>query len=118
MFSCLQAKQSNTFYIYLLSKHEREFQVVEFYAGVGRVASLAKWVGYKTAAIDVLYGENRAKPGGRKPMDINGSAGFVSLDLSCFFQGGFYEHVQPTTGIHYLLIHKPLSKRPVNMRLT
>ncbi|CAK9088197.1 unnamed protein product [Durusdinium trenchii] len=60
-----------------VEKHEREFQVVEFYAGVGRVASLAKWVGYKTAAIDVLYGENRAKPGGRKPMDINGSAGFV-----------------------------------------
>lgn len=57
--------------------------VVELFAGVARISRLASWVGLKARAYDLTYLPLR-KPYGRKrgfirrkPMDINGSAGFA-----------------------------------------
>ena len=57
-----------------------ERQVLEFFAGVGRIAALAKFCGYKSSALDIRYGEERyQKAGKRSPMDINSNAGLVWL---------------------------------------
>ena len=57
-------------------------EVVELFAGVGRIARLGSWMGYKSRAFDLNYvplkrsfmkrGQYR-----RPAMDINGSAGIV-----------------------------------------
>lgn len=63
-----------------LPKIEEEYQVLEYFAGVGRVAALAKFCHYRSAALDIKYGEEgflRAKK--RSPMDINSDAGLVQL---------------------------------------
>ena len=58
------------------------FQLLEFFAGKGRVARLGKRAGYRSAAVDILYGEESAiRAGRRPPMDINSSAGLVLLRL-------------------------------------
>ena len=57
-----------------------EGQVLEFFAGVGRIAALAKYCGYKSSALDIRYGEERYhKAGKRSPMDINSNSGLVWL---------------------------------------
>ena len=57
-----------------------EYQVLEFYAGVGRVAAMSKYVGYRSCALDVEYGRERFdKQGKRSPMDINSDSGLVRL---------------------------------------
>lgn len=54
------------------------YQVIEFFAGVGRIAALAKHCGYKSAAIDLTYGQDvGARMGKRSPMDLNSNAGMV-----------------------------------------
>ena len=63
-----------------LPKIEEEYQVLEYFAGVGRVAALAKFCHYRSAALDIKYGEEgflRAKK--RSPMDIDSDAGLVQL---------------------------------------
>ena len=63
-----------------LPKIQEEYQVLEYFAGVGRVAALAKFCHYRSAALDIKYGEERflqAKK--RSPMDINSDAGLVRL---------------------------------------
>ena len=57
-----------------------EYQVLEFYAGVGRIAAMSKYVGYRSCALDVEYGRERFdKQGKRSPMDINSDSGLVRL---------------------------------------
>lgn len=54
------------------------FQVIEYFAGVGRIAQVAHRKGYQSVAFDLTYGEERAaRVGKRSPMDINSNAGFV-----------------------------------------
>ncbi|CAK9083728.1 Uncharacterized protein SCF082_LOCUS39732 [Durusdinium trenchii] len=36
-----------------IPKPPQEYQFLEFYAGVGRIATLAKWCGFATAAVDI-----------------------------------------------------------------
>lgn len=62
-----------------IPKPPQEYQFLEFYAGVGRIATLAKWCGFATAAVDIRYGAHRQREGKRRPMDINGNAGLVFL---------------------------------------
>lgn len=66
-----------------IPKPQNEYQLLEFYAGVGRIASLAKWCGFSTVAVDIQYGAHRQREGKRRPMDINGNAGLVFLKLLC-----------------------------------
>ena len=62
----------------------KPFQVLEFFAGVARVASLAKFMGYCSAAVDINYGkEHGTNRGSRPPMDINSNAGLMCLGLIC-----------------------------------
>ena len=64
-----------------------ELDVVEMFAGVARIAKLAAWLGMKSRAYDIAYcpvrNPYRKKRNKlpRSPMDLNGSAGFVSLRL-------------------------------------
>ena len=63
---------------------DRPFQLLEFFAGKGRVATAGRRARYRTAAVDILYGREEAiKLGRRPPMDINSSAGLVLLGLLC-----------------------------------
>lgn len=64
----------------LPKQEDSPYQVVEYFAGVERVASLAKHCHFSSAAVDVLYGqEGPRKPGKRRPLDLNGSAGLACL---------------------------------------
>lgn len=61
--------------------------VVELFAGVGRIAKLASWLGLNARAYDIAYTpiwKPKRKRGQlrRKPMDLNGAAGFVCL---CYY---------------------------------
>ena len=57
------------------------YQVVEYFSGVARIATLSRYCGYTTAALDIEYGMQYAKDHGkRSPMDINSNAGLVLLD--------------------------------------
>ena len=54
------------------------YEVLELFAGVGRIAALSKYAGYKSAAVDLDYSkETWERQGKRSPMDINGDAGLV-----------------------------------------
>lgn len=58
----------------------RPYEVVEFYAGVGRIAGMAKYAGMSSAAVDLEYGKDLgAARGSRPPMDINSNAGLLPL---------------------------------------
>lgn len=57
---------------------QSEYDVLEFFAGVGRIARLSEKVGMKSVAYDIDYGNSRAKQSGkRSAMDLNSSAGLV-----------------------------------------
>lgn len=53
-------------------------EVLEYFAGVGRIAQLAQWVGYKSCAYDRDFAKPR--PGKRGAMDLNSDAGLVLLN--------------------------------------
>ena len=64
------------------------YQVLELFAGVGRVAALAKFAGFKSAAVDLDYSkEIWQRQGKRSPMDINSDAGLVSFDCNLYELG-------------------------------
>ena len=53
-------------------------QVIEYFAGVGRIAYMAERVGYQSVGYDLDYGKTCAsKSGKRNPLDLNSNAGFV-----------------------------------------
>ena len=57
---------------------QTEYEVLEFFAGVGRIARLSQKVGMTSVAYDIDYGNARAKRSGkRSSMDLNSSAGLV-----------------------------------------
>lgn len=63
-----------------LPEPETPHQVIEFYAGVGRIAALAQYTGYKSVAVDLEYGKSFGlERGSRPPMDINSNAGLMWL---------------------------------------
>ena len=66
------------------------YQVIEMFAGVGRIAGLSKFAGFKSAAIDIEYAKERwERVGKRSPMDINSDAGLLSrVCITVFFQSG------------------------------
>ena len=53
------------------------YQVIEFFAGVGRIAALAKFVGFRSCAVDVEYGKTSTRKGSRPPMDLNSNGGLL-----------------------------------------
>ncbi len=57
------------------------FEVLEFFAGVGRIAGISKYCGYKSAAVDLDYGRY-SSVGSRSSMDINSDAGLVLLNCN------------------------------------
>ena len=63
------------------------YQVIEMFAGVGRIAGLSKFAGFKSAAIDIEYAKERwERVGKRSPMDINSDAGLLSrVCITVFF---------------------------------
>ena len=68
--------------------HEN-LECVEFFAGVGRIAGLARGVGLQAAAYDIQYGEGaHRKAGARSAMDLNSNAGLV-LAIKLVLRGHF-----------------------------
>lgn len=56
---------------------KKDFEVIEYFAGCGRIALLSHYVGYQTAAYDLDYGSFKASQCGRKnSLDLNSNAGF------------------------------------------
>lgn len=57
-----------------------DYQVLEYFAGVGRIAAFSKHCGYRSAALDIEYRkEHFQSTGKRSPMDINSDAGLMQL---------------------------------------
>lgn len=68
-----------------------DLHLVELFAGVGRIAKLASWLGLNARAYDIAYTpiwKPKKKRGQlrRSPMDLNGAAGFTFLRYygTCF----------------------------------
>lgn len=64
-----------------------DLHLVELFAGVGRIAKLAAWLGLNARAYDIAYTpiwKPKKKRGKlrRSPMDLNGAAGFAFL---CYY---------------------------------
>ena len=64
-------------------KPTQPYDVIEYFAGVGRIATVAKYANLKSAALDIEYGKNAPKRSSKRcsrpPMDINSSAGLLFL---------------------------------------
>ena len=78
-------------------QNKAPFQVLEYYAGVARIATLAKFLGLRSAAVDIEYGKHNKPKSERPPMDINSDAGLMWLGiiwtvLLFFFQFLFLFH--------------------------
>ena len=56
-------------------QNKAPFQVLEYYAGVARIATLAKFLGLRSAAVDIEYGKHNKPKSERPSMDINSDAG-------------------------------------------
>ena len=57
---------------------KQDIQVIEYFSGVGRIASVAHYVGYKASQFDLEQGTSIArKTGRRNPLDLNSNAGLV-----------------------------------------
>ena len=57
----------------------RQYDIVEMFAGKGRICRLAEAAGYWALAHDLAY--HKPKPGANNAMDINGKAGYLLLAL-------------------------------------
>ena len=81
-----------------------EYQVVEFYSGVGRIAQLATKVGFVAAAVDKDYGLDYAKKNNkRSPMDINSNAGLMSLGYCSFRSVGMIYDMTHSRFMHKVI---------------
>ena len=64
-------------------KPAQPYEVIEYFAGVGRIAVVAKFTQLKSAAVDLEYGttfvSKRGPRPSRPPMDINSDAGLLWL---------------------------------------
>ncbi|CAK9032855.1 unnamed protein product, partial [Durusdinium trenchii] len=72
-----------------LPKDGEAYQVLEFFAGVGRIASMSRYAGFRSAAVDIEYGKSTGKRA-RPPMDLNSNAGLIlciRLILNSEFEG-------------------------------
>ena len=57
---------------------KQDVQVIEYFAGVGRIAQLSQKVGYVSCGFDLDYGKQSSKRTGRRnPLDLNSNAGFI-----------------------------------------
>ena len=70
---------------------DEKYQVFEYFAGVARIAKLAKVMGYKTAAYERDFGKSSKVRRKRSPMDLNSNAGLVFL--GCFVQFSYVETI-------------------------
>ena len=64
------------------SEENQYLDVVEFFAGVARIAKMAAWCGLRARAFDITYapvnaGERKRGKLRRSPMDLNGGAGLA-----------------------------------------
>ncbi|CAK9103946.1 unnamed protein product [Durusdinium trenchii] len=55
-----------TWWLDLPGRDGPPYQVLEYFAGVGRVAAMAKFAGFKAAAIDIEYGKSLGKERGSR----------------------------------------------------
>ena len=70
-----------------------DIQVIEYFAGVGRIARVSRACGLRAVAYDLEYGKHaRMKPSQRNPLDMNSNAGFV-LAVKLILRGRFNELV-------------------------
>lgn len=68
---------------------KQNFQVIEFFSGIGRIAQLSERLGYVSCGYDLDYGKEKAKKTGkRSSMDLNSNAGFV-LAVKLILRGAF-----------------------------
>ena len=73
-----------------------EYDIIEYFAGVGRIARLASSTGLKAGAYDWEFGktQEKARPSKKgskqsrvkRPMDLTSSAGFLLLGFTCLIQ--------------------------------
>lgn len=67
------------------------YQIIELFAGVGRIAALGKYAGYTSAAVDIEYNKQAwDRAGKRSPYDINADSGLVPL--VCIVVGDSLHH--------------------------
>lgn len=99
-------------------QNKAPFQVLEYYAGVARIATLAKFLGLRSAAVDIEYGKHNKPKSKRPPMDINSDAGLMWLGiiwtvLLFFFQflflfhGGWHDIPKKTSETFRVCMHLP-----------
>lgn len=70
-----------------------DIQVVEYFSGVGRIAAVSDYVGYKSMKFDLNEGASTARKSGRRnPCDLNSNAGFI-LAIKLVLRGKFNELV-------------------------
>ena len=62
----------------------RQYDIVEMFAGKGRICRLAEAAGYWALAHDLAY--HKPKQGGSNAMDINGQAGYLLLAFRLGFE--------------------------------
>ena len=56
---------------------KKDFEVIEYFAGCGRIALLSDYVGYQSAAYDLDYGRFKASQCGKQnSLDLNSDGGF------------------------------------------
>lgn len=68
---------------------KKEIKVIEFFAGVGRVAQLSEKLGLESVGYDLEYGVKQAKKTGRRnALDLNSNAGFI-LAVKLILRGAF-----------------------------
>lgn len=55
-----------------------DIEVIEYFSGVGRIASAANYIGYQSVGFDMADGVSTARRSGRRnPLDLNSNGGLV-----------------------------------------
>ena len=86
-----------------LGRASQEIEVLEYFSGVGRIAGVARFCGFKSVALDIVQGEAfGAATGRRSPTDMNSNSGFVPLG-SCCCERSCSSWVFPRLAVHLLL---------------
>eukprot|EP00438_Fugacium_kawagutii_P024494 Skav231612 [mRNA] locus=scaffold2184:20994:21915:- [translate_table: standard] len=72
---------------------KQDIQVIEYFAGAGRIAQLSERVGYRAVGYDLEYGKKAAhRSGKRNPLDLNSNAGMV-LAIKLILRSSFNDLV-------------------------